>query len=162
LSYGVNKDEYKENPETYVEAQRQASISSSLLPLITTISGPITDAWGKPVEIGIRVASYATRNAENGFRLRYVFNLLPEGAETEIGTISTKAEGAGITVVWQSMESPSFANDLAKMETRKLKPELTVEMVSPSIEVGWNPLILTQGGKRIFSTTAPAYRAKEN
>jgi hypothetical protein len=162
LSYGLLKDEYEEKPETYVEAQRQASVGGDVRPLITTISGPITDAAGESVQIGIRVTSHATRNAENAFQLKYVFTQLPNGAETEIGTTETRAEGAGITLVWQSVESPSFVSSLAKIETRKLRPELTVEIVSPSIEVSWNQLILEQRGKPILTTTAPAYRSKEN
>ena len=67
LSYGVSKDEYKETPDAYCVAQRQAAVASGeRTPMITSISGPISDAKGKPISVGIRVSSIATGDVKKG------------------------------------------------------------------------------------------------
>ena len=164
LGYGVNKDEYVENPESFADAQRQGATTAGLEPIITSVSGPIQDAEGKPLFIAIRVASIASRESAGYFKLKYAISSLPGGASFKVDSVKrlTKSYASAISAVWESAEDETFLRQLGKKEDNTVVPEgtLYIETEAKEVEVSWKTLSLMQGGQPIFTTTAPAYRSK--
>ena len=164
LTYGVNRDEYKEEPEAFCEAQRQPTLKESLLPMITSIIGSIGDADGKPVVLGIRVSSSVAEISNDGFKIRYVISALPKASPFVIGSSQTSADldDKTATIIWEAVDSSTFLQQLSKAETKRLEPgaTLTIDVPARKVEVGWQSLIVMKDGKRIFTTTAPAYKPK--
>ena len=70
LSYGVNYNEYKEQPEAF---RKQVQTSRGFPSLTTVISGIVADAQHKPFELGVRVSSYAT--GAGPYKLTYVLTV---------------------------------------------------------------------------------------
>jgi len=161
LGYGVNRDQYQQDPEAYCNGQRQAA---SPIPLITSISGPISDAKGDPIVVGVEVSCTVIPNAiKKVFQLRYVIAALQNGVSFQVGSSQSSAQGSSMTLLWESAESSEFLQELKRAEVKRVDSErtLVIEVSAPAIEVESKPLTLIQSGQAIFTTTAPAYRPKE-
>ena len=132
--------------------------------MITSIIGPIGDANGKPVVLGIRVSSSVAESSNDGFRLKYLVSALPNTSPFIIGSSQTSAlvDDKAATIIWEAAESSTFLQQLSRAETKRLEPggTLTIEVPARKLEVGWQSLIVMKDGKPIFTTTAPAYKPK--
>lgn len=163
LSYGVNKDECKDDPDAF---RRERNTSGSLSKLITEIRGLVADSKGQPRPIAIKVSSMAMGNPKDGYVIVYRMETSGWSEPFELMETQKSQEGeSSFRVLWQAAASKPF-NDLLqdKYSNYSLQegPGISVELRTPAISVDErNQLVIFQGEKRIVATTAPAYRPKE-
>jgi len=161
LSYGINKDEYKDEPDAYRKKLEQ---ETKLSPFITIIRGTVADAQKKPIEIAIRVSSYV--GGVKPYRLTYEIAIVGKSEAFQIlrpGIVP--AEPSVLGLIWEAPASKPFFEYLYQMGIKELSAKvgkIVVDITAREIEVEESKLlIVVQGTKRIAATTAPAYRPKD-
>jgi hypothetical protein len=161
LSYGLNKDSYHERPLAFCEPQLQNGQSGGLSPMITSISGVISDRQNKPITVHFDVSSTAEKNAD-GIQFQYAVRAGEGNVPMKVSASQSRKE-SGYVVTWEAAESPAFLEQFSHLETKDLRPgsAILVKTVKHGIKLVLKPLAIWQDGKPIFSTTAAAYSPKE-
>jgi len=165
LSYGVNKNEYSEDPSAFKRHQGEslAGLSGELPRFVTTVSGVIADAEQRPLPISIRVASYA-RGAKGPFDFGYEFETGPFASDFSIDLMQ-KNPRTSFNVTWSATSSEEFltaAKERELMWVAGPDREVKVSFSYPSLILSDKELLIVrQGTTPIFVTSAPAYVAKE-
>lgn len=163
LSYGANKDEYRDEPDAY---RKRVEEATGFPPLITIIRGMVADASKKPLEIAVSVASYA-EGMKSPYLLTYIIRLVGESGPFQIlrpGDFPKDTLAQGL--IWEAAASRAFFSDLERRKIRQLSlkedKEIIVKIEVDGVEVEESKLlILVQGTTQLAATTAPAYRPRE-
>jgi len=164
LSYGVNKNEYKDDPAAFKRhPDERAELAKEFPRLVTTISGVIADSDKRPIEISLRLVSYVKGTAPS-YQLAYEIQTGPRSPRFTIDPIQ-KIESKDFRVTWSAASSESF------LRTAKEKEILWVPGAGEKFNLEFKPtaivvndkqlLTITQGSTPILATTAPAYGPKE-
>lgn len=161
LSYGVNKDEYKDEPDAY---RKKAAQGTKFPPLITIIRGIVGDAEKKPREIAIQVASYV--EGEKPYRLIYVMENVGKPTPFQIfRSVPRDLPLSFVGFIWEAAGSKPFFDYLEERKIKELsgdRPRVVVDIRAREIElIDSRLLILVHGTKRIAATTAAAYSPRD-
>lgn len=161
LSYGVNKDEYKDKPDAY---RKKVGQMTQFPPLVTIIRGIVADAEKKPREVAISVTSYV--DGEKPHRLIYVMENIGKPARFQIFRSTPRdLPFSFIGFTWEAAVSKPFFDYLEERKIKELSEDLrkvVVEIRANTIEVVDSKLlVVVHGTKRIAATTAPAYSPKD-
>ncbi len=114
LTYGVNKDEFKESPNAFRMKERK---KSEFTPYDTLIRGVVADTLGKSRRIGIEVSSYAYPDAD-GYRLLYKIELV--GDSEPFRLLQSQPREGGLVLSWESVGSGSFSEYLSRNKFNEL------------------------------------------
>jgi len=171
LTYGVNKNEYSEAPSAFKRHQNEkfVALSGNAYPFVTTISGVIADANGRPIQISIRVASFVETGAkgelESPINFGYRFETGPRAENLFSIDLAQQDPKAAYRISWGATSTSAFKAAATAEELKWLSgPEQRAHVSFSSRSVTLNDqekLIITQGTTPIFVTTASAYVPKE-
>lgn len=160
LLYGVNKDEYKEEPDAY---RKKLEKKKKFPPFITIIRGTVADAHNKPLELAVQVSSYV--DDTKPYRLTYVMSIVGASSAFEIlrpGAALEKTLVPGL--IWKAAASKPFFQYLDERRIQELSPKVgkvVVNITAEEIELEESKLLeVVQDNERVAATTAPAYRPK--
>ncbi len=158
LSFGLNKDEYKDEPDAY---RLEETTTARLAPLITILRGIVADSAKKPFELNVQVASYV----EGGRPYRLTYEIITIGKPGTFQLLPTKNVPEwpkAPALIWDAAASKPFLEYLSAKKIKFLPEKLIVQIEAEGIEVEQSKLLMVvQGNKRIAATTAPAYRPKD-
>lgn len=170
LSFGINKDEHEEEPQTYLRPQRTQSQSKQLSPFRTILRGVLADAQGKEFEIEIGVASYV--HGVRPYKLSYEM-WLGEGNDSSTRLAILRPDtfpesGSAMGVLWEAVtikQVSQYLEEAAISEIYVTPKEpgqvshLEASFTADAVKLDDSAkLILFQGKKAIASSTAPLYR----
>jgi hypothetical protein len=159
LSYGANKDEYKDSPDA-IRGKHQVTSDSKIL--ITILRGLIADDKGNAHEIAVQVSSEVSASPPYIFAYRAEF-----AGKSEPLRILRLAGGLEpsnmLGLLWESANTQLFVSALQNKGYTELSErtggKLAVEIrANDKIEIESKLLSIFNGNKRIASLTAPAYR----
>lgn len=161
LTYGINKDEYKEAPPAYSDPEHQATASDQAYPLYIVLRGTVADAEGKPVRLGLGLASVVSPQRD---KLIYQMTAARESRNFDlVEKYPTRIND--LTLQWWGAKSQAFDRIL----TGKKATVLTANDKSIVVDIALRSkfaleselMTVSSAGKPIFATTAPAYRPIE-
>jgi hypothetical protein len=161
LSYGVNKNSYKDEPTAFKrDPVERAELAKEFPRLVTTISGVIADSEQRPIEISLRVASYVKGTAPS-YQLAYEIQTGPRSPRFTIDP-TQQIESRDFRVTWSAATSEDFlqtAKEKGRLWILGAGEKFSLEFKPISIDVNDKELLtISQGDKPILATTAPAYR----
>jgi hypothetical protein len=157
LSWGLNKDEWSDDPLAYLESQKQVAQFTIFPELFVNVNGLVAGTGDNSVEIGLEMVSTA-RQAERGYELTYEMTNTVEGQKMEFESTDSLSPN-GLRVVWDSALSEDFEKYIKQNKLHSLTPgeKTTIRIVASNIVVEPGLLKVFDGSKSIFATTAPAY-----
>jgi hypothetical protein len=157
LSWGLNKDEYNDTPDAYLESQRQATRGTGPPAKYINVDGPVAGSAEKAVKLGLRLAS-TVRKTGDGYELSYEVTNVVEGQEMAFA-LPQAPSTKGLRVVWESAFSRKLVDYVARIGLTSLVPQkrTVISFLAGEITERSNLLKIFQGDTLIFSTTAPAY-----
>jgi len=164
LSYGVNKDEFSDDPSAFKRHGDEKSFvqGRGFPPLVTTVSGVIADVEQRPIPISIRVVSFVSPSAPP-YEFAYEIST---GPTSDLSVALNGKPGRGsFQVIWGATSSKAFrkaAADKGLESVAGSEQQANVKFEERSLTVNLEELlVITQGGQPIFVTTAAAYRPGE-
>jgi hypothetical protein len=166
LLYGANWDQYRDEPDSYVEKQRNQF--SSGLPLLATILTGVVSSGGRTVELSIRCTSSV--NGWAPYRVLYeVEDLNTAGDRSAVAEIASQDEEFHVTAnrlqreLWLSWDPVSdkgrfWADRALAASWSPFIRKAEVAMTTSGIELDDSLLlqVMTDQGV-LVATTAPAY-----
>ncbi len=163
LSYGVNKDEYRDEPDAY---RKKPAQKGKLRPFITIIRGTVADPQKKPHALALQVSSYAEGGGEGrGYTLVYSIKLLEPSEPLLLLRPGVFPETSGLGLLWEAAASETFFKQIDERKIRQLSrgfSEFGIDIRARNISVEESKLLsFYKGDKRIAATTAPAYVPKD-
>lgn len=165
LSYGVNKNEFSDDPSAFQRHPDEKSVAQTVLftKFVTTVSGVIADAEGKPVPIAVRVVS-SVNTGSKPYSFAYEIQTGPIAGGLSVD-LANRGTDAPLRVNWGVTSSESFRTAAAEEHLTSVGSPQKVAVIdfsSPSLSLEFEEkLIISQGGTSIFTTTAPAYRPQK-
>jgi len=161
LSYGVNKDEYKDQPDAY---QKKPEKITKFPPLTSILRGIVADAEKKPFELAIQV--YSSVEGIRPYRLIYVMAIVGKSRDFQILRPGIfPAHPLSPVLIWEAAASNLFFEYLSRRGIRELSAKLgkiVVDISAKDIHLEEaKMLVVIQGNKRIAAITAPAYKPKD-
>jgi hypothetical protein len=167
LSFGVNRDEYKQEPDGYRkkrETQQAAPKREAFGPLTSRIAGTVAGLGGTPTEIGIEVMSRVM--GDGPFVVAYVISVLRRSTPVRLLQAGVpKLADWEIGVDWQAAMSKAFIEALMRKDVMLLSARLTtIEVSIPAKEIyveESKQLVVLQGRAKIAAMTTPVYRPRE-
>jgi hypothetical protein len=161
LSWGINKDQYRESPEAFVEHRSSANLEKDFRDLITVVGGTIADGEGKPFELGIRLTS-SVKEAGGRYFFSYQIASTSKSNNFQLSSLGSLPQNA-FRLIWDAAQTRRFVEYLKDNQIQQLRggEKMGVTFAADSFEIAPKLLTLFQGDKMIFATTAPAYRPKE-
>jgi len=163
LSYGLNRDEFTDDPDAY--RSELVSKPTRLPPLITIFGGVVPDGRRNPHRIAIQLSSYAFAKGAEPYTLRYEIEITGMSEAMRLLRPATARDsGSGLGLIWHAAASDSFFRYLERNRLTDLLPggdksKVIFEIQATEIEVEEFQLLeVLAGGDVIAATTAPAYR----
>jgi hypothetical protein len=161
LSYGRNKDECSEKVRAYrksrdAEEEEEREDKDTLR---TRFKGTIADKNEKSYYVDVEVSSQ--RKAKN---IVYILKNQMKDDLLIFRTKPEKDESGKLTIRWKAAAGKSFLVKLMKDKIVKINAsgELKIELQADVVVVEEDLLEIYAGDERIASTTAPAFRPKED
>lgn len=160
LSYGINKDEFKDHPAAYV-IQPPERRSAAVGELQTVIEGLVADDDHRKIRIGVRVTSAVKPPGPEGYRLVYFFERLGDSVDLSVLASPSENRPDAVALVLDSGGSEAFANAMRKVSQSVLTSGRSYAQVE--VEARGLPMIrsrllaIYRGSKPIASTTARLY-----
>lgn len=159
LSYGVNKDEYRDTPGAFRKTDKEMRHEA----FITRLRGVVMDAEHKTHKIDVEVESSAKRLDGGDYLLSYSFKI-DDGSDPVSFLPNENARFPGLQLYWplpsrMFYKPPSEQRfEIQKENPKEELKEIVFTLQSHSILVDWsNVLSVSKEGQLVAATTAPAY-----
>lgn len=164
LSYGVNKDEFKEKITAYRSKPPETEVAERPRPLITILRGTVMRQNNEPLSFNIGVKSEIGDIKGNG--VKYTFEVLGKDFnQYQIQVSGTEnKEKNGLGILWEIPADKSL-NQKLNIEPVKVSRETKYSVNSDfnRYKIQRSLLLsIVEGEKKLVSTSAPAYVELKN